>query len=170
VDDAEFERFLASVRNWNPDDIATFFRLFEPDLRRKIRARLREGKLSRAADSGDVSQSVLFRFLLRATEGKYEIESPKQLRALLWKMARNRISDLSRHEKNAGHEFPSDLPAPGSSPGSHVEREDSLAEFQKQLSAESRQVHQWRNEGLEWDEIGKRLGKPPQAVRIRLAR
>ena len=170
MDDAEFRIFLTSVGNWDPDNVAALCRLVEPELRPKIRACLREGHLRPAADSGDTSQSVLLKFLAQIAEVEFEIDSAAKLKALLWKMALNRIRDLVRQERPVTNEYPSDFLDPASSPSGHVARDELRARFRQRLSPESRQIHQWRSEELTWAEIGQRLQKPSHTVRIRLAR
>ena len=81
MDDAEFQVFLASVGNWDPENVTELFRLVEPELRRWIRTRLANGHLCRAADSGDISQSVFLKFLVRMADGKFEIDNPAKLKA-----------------------------------------------------------------------------------------
>ena len=171
MDDAEFQVFLASVGNWDPDNVTALFLARRAGITLcKIRAYLRNGHLRRAADSGDISQSVLLKFLVRMADGKFEIDSAGKLKALLWTMALNHIRDLARQGRPMTNEYPSDCLEPGSSPSVHVARDDLLAQFRQRLSPESRQIHQWRSEELTWAEIGQRLGKPPHTVRVRFAR
>jgi RNA polymerase sigma factor (sigma-70 family) len=170
MDDAEFQVFLASVGNWDPDNVTALFRLVEPELRRKIRAYLSNRHLRRAVDSGDVFQSALFKFLVQMAERKFEIDNEAKLKALLWTIAKNCIRDLARQEPPVTNEYPSDFLDPASSPSGHVARDELRAQFRERLSKESRQIHQWRSEGLTWAEIGQRLQKPPHTVRVRFAR
>ncbi len=130
----------------------------------------RNGHLRRAADSGDISQSVFLKFLVRMADGKFEIDSAAKLKALLWTMARNRIRDLTRQERPVTNAYPSDFPDPGSSPSGHVAREELRVQFRERLSPELRQIHQWRREELTWPEIGQRLQQPSHRLRVRFAR
>jgi hypothetical protein len=63
MDPAEFEEFLAALRQWNDGAVRRLVLLAEPKLSQVIRARLQGSNLNRVADPDDICQSVFFRFL-----------------------------------------------------------------------------------------------------------
>ena len=76
---------------------AEVVRRYERALLREIRLRLRDPRLRRALDSGDICQSVLASFFLRAASGQYDLQQSGQLLKLLVAMARNKLASQARH-------------------------------------------------------------------------
>src|SRR5437870_2062766 len=98
-DDADFMDFLRRIRAGDDAAAVELVRRFEPLIRREVRIRIGDGRLNRAFDSIDVSQSVLAYFFSRAANGEYELERPGQLARLLVTMARNRLTSRARTER-----------------------------------------------------------------------
>ena len=91
MDQKSFDAFIQKVRAGDEQAAEELVRLYEPEIRREVRLRLRDGRLRRDFDSEDICQSVLASFFLRATLGQYELEEPKQLIKLLVTMTRNKL-------------------------------------------------------------------------------
>src|SRR5438270_7279038 len=87
-------QLFSRVRAGDADAAAELFRRFEPAIRRRVRVwlRLQDPRLRRVFDSIDVCQSVLASFFVRAAAGQYDLEEPGQLIALLFRMARHKLS------------------------------------------------------------------------------
>jgi RNA polymerase sigma factor (sigma-70 family) len=181
MDSAEFENFLTALRRGDHDAAERLVHLYGPDICRLIRARLHEGELRRVTDSVDICQSILFEFLQHIAAGEFKLESAGQLEKLLRTMALNKFRDLARHEQVARRarsvalagrpgQDEGEPAAAGSSPSQHAAREDLLEQFLSRLSAEARQIHQWRALGWGWTKIAAELHEPHNTVRIRFAR
>jgi RNA polymerase sigma-70 factor (ECF subfamily) len=151
----------------------------EPALRRVIQARLTDARLRRLFDAGDICQSVLGSFFVRAALGQYELEGPDDLLRLLATMARNKLADKARRpgvERHDERRVPVEavpdnaLAASGETPSHQVALKELVDEARRRLTAEERQLLAWRAEGLDWAAIAARLGGSPEALRKRLAR
>ena len=68
-------------------------------MRRFVRVRLTDVRLRRFIDSVDICQSILGRFFTGFFAGKYQIQGPDQLIALLLRMARNELCDQLRRQR-----------------------------------------------------------------------
>jgi DNA-directed RNA polymerase specialized sigma24 family protein len=183
MEPAEFDEFLAALRQWNEGAVRRLVLLAEPKLSQVIRARLQGSNLNRVADTDDICQSVFFRFLNHARAGEFTLESFEQLQKLLTTMALNRVRDLGRKGGAAarnplggasGREGrgagASQVADEASSPSQHVAVVDLLQELRRRLSQKAALIHEWRSQGRSWAEIARELHEPPQAVRIRFAR
>lgn len=76
-------------------------RRYEPVLCRSIQARLRRLRLCRLLDAADVCQTVLARFFVRASWGRFELDTPQLLDQLLFTMARHELANLARKHRAA---------------------------------------------------------------------
>ncbi len=97
IADGEFQELIRKVRAGDEGAATEFVRTYERALLREIRLRLRDSRLRRALDSGDICQSVLASFFLRAAAGQYELTRSEQLIRLLTAMARNKLATEARH-------------------------------------------------------------------------
>src|SRR5229473_5112060 len=98
-DNNSFLTFLERVRTGDQKAAEELVRMYEPEIRREVRLRLRDSRLRRDFDSVDICQSVLASFFVRASLGQYELEKPEQLIKLLVTMARNKLADHARQEQ-----------------------------------------------------------------------
>src|SRR5882724_12732302 len=90
-DNNSFLTFLERVRTGDQKAAEELVRMYEPEIRREVRLRLRDSRLRRDFDSVDICQSVLASFFVRAALGQYELEKPEQLIKLLVTMTRNKL-------------------------------------------------------------------------------
>ena len=175
---SRFEALLQRVRAGEEEAAAEFVRIYEPHVRRVVRARMRIARLRRVADSSDFCQAVMGSFLVRAAMGQYAVADSDQMRYLLGRIARNKVADLVRRpEYRVGAVPVAALGVPGvepiavgAGPASRLAWNELLEAVRDRLSAGERQVSELRAQGLAWAEVADRLGEKPDAVRNRLNR
>lgn len=179
LDTTSFTTFMNRVRAGDQQATTELVRLYEPEIRREVRLRLRDPRLRRDFDSMDICQSVLASFFVRAALGQYELDQPQQLLRLLVTMTRNKLVHQVRRQRRqrrdnrlldeAGQEKLQAI-ADGSSPSDLVSRRELLVEFRKRLNDEERQLADLRAQGHEWSEVAAILGGTPEARRKQLTR
>src|SRR5262249_9290307 len=152
---------------------AELVRRYEPTIRRIVRLRLRDPRLTRRFDSVDVCQSVLASFFVRAALGQYELDQPEQLLKLLAVMARNKFTNQVRKERaecrdhrraEEGGAETWEVPTTDPSPSRYMAARDLLEEARRRLSAEDRRLLDLRAQGREWAEIAAELGGSAEAL------
>jgi DNA-directed RNA polymerase specialized sigma24 family protein len=177
MDSAEFTTFLAALRRRDPDAGERLDHLYRPFLCEVIHPWLADPRLRRAADSVDLCQTVLLKFLAAVEAGRYpNLHADDHLRRILAHMAKNAFRDLRRRERHPGH--PAHLPGEdalnvaegASTPSQHAAREELEELFLARLSEHSRRIRSWRASGWPWAEIGAALGQAANTVRIRYER
>jgi RNA polymerase sigma-70 factor (ECF subfamily) len=176
-DEASFKDLLRRTRAGDEAAAAELVRLYEPTIRRTIRVRLRDPRLGRLMDSMDICQSVMASFFLRAAMGQFDLEAPEDLIKLLSRMARNKLSNAVEHHRAQRRDYRraevvrEDLDvAAGISPSRQVAGLELLAEAQRRLTPEERQLIEMRREGRPWADIAQELGGSPDGLRVRLQR
>jgi RNA polymerase sigma-70 factor (ECF subfamily) len=167
-----FRTLIDRVRAGDNEAVAELVRRYEPAIRRIVRVRLFDSRLRRVLESSDVCQMVLTSFVLRAARGQFAVETPEDLVRLLGQMARNKVTDQARREgagRRGGDRKPVgtlvDPQAPGGTPSEEVALAELLQRFREELTAEERQIQDFRDQGLQWDEIAARLGGSGEALR-----
>lgn len=179
LDENSFTTFMRRIRAGDDKATTELVRLYEPEIRREVRLRLRDPRLRRDFDSMDICQSVLASFFVRAALGQYELDQPQQLLRLLVTMTRNKLIYQVRKQRRqrrdnrlldeAGQEKLKSI-ADGSSPSDLVARQELLDEFRKRMNEEERQLAEMRAQGHEWSEVASRLGGTPEGRRKQLTR
>src|SRR5262245_63603750 len=96
IDSTTFADYLRRIRAGDEQAAADLVRQYEPFIRREVRFRLRDRRLSRVLDSMDICQSVLASFFVRTAAGQYDLERPEDLLRLLVGMARNKLASQAR--------------------------------------------------------------------------
>jgi RNA polymerase sigma-70 factor (ECF subfamily) len=176
--DATFTDLVQRVRAGDADAAAELVRRYEPAIRRVVRVRL-AGRMAALFDSMDVCQSVLGSFFLRVAAGQYVLDTPDDLLKLLATMARHKLAYQVRRQKtqkrDMGREVadavPQDQIAGGElSPSFQAAHRELLAELDRRLSPEERQLVELRNQGHEWEEIADQLSGSAEALRKKHAR
>jgi RNA polymerase sigma factor (sigma-70 family) len=175
----DFSELLSRVRAGDQDAATELVRRYEPAIRRAVRFRLGAAGLSRLLESMDICQSVLASFFLRAAAGQYELDSPEQLLKLLVAIARNKLVMQSRAQYRQRRDQrridPGGLQegqaiSAEPSPSQYVAGRELLLAAERLMSAEERQLVEWRKEGMTWDAIAAQVGGTPEALRKKLAR
>ncbi len=169
----EFARFLQAVRAGDARAGEELARRFEPYIRRVALMRLHDPRLRRALDASDVCQSVLRRFLEGARAGRFALDGPEQLAALLVRMTVNRIITVARRaareEGTPPPEWDPIDPAP--SPFQHLLRADLVEAARRHLAGEELALFEAHYvQRREWADLAAEWGRSPQALRMRLAR
>ncbi len=178
TDPASFNELIRRIRTGDPDAAVELVRRYEPAIRRVVRVRL-GGRMAALFDSMDVCQSVLGSFFLRMAAGQYKIDSPDDLLKLLATMARHKLAYQVRRQKaqkrDVGREVPASvladqLPGDDPTPSRHAVHRELLAELDRRLTPDERQIVELRNQGHEWEEIAERLSGSAEALRKKHAR
>jgi RNA polymerase sigma-70 factor (ECF subfamily) len=178
MSEGSFTKLMERVRGGDQDAAAELVRLYEPAIRRAVRFRLTDSHMRGALDSQDLCQSVLTSFFVRAASGQYDLNQPEDLQKLLIAMARNKLRFQVRKEHaqrrdrrrvEAGVE-PGDMAGGAGTPSRQVSAREMLQEVHKRLSEEERQLVEWRNQGLEWEDIAGRIQGSAEALRKKFAR
>jgi DNA-directed RNA polymerase specialized sigma24 family protein len=177
----DFHDLMARVQAGDPQAADELVRGCEAEIRLEVRVRLRvqDGRVRRALDTMDITQSVLASFFAGVAAGRYAPEHPRQLLALLTTMTRNKLLNQVRNQRRqrrdvrrvqsfdaAVHE----PPAEGESPSQLVAGKELLGEFRKRLTLDERQLAERRGNGEAWDAIAADLGGSPDSRRKQLER
>jgi RNA polymerase sigma factor (sigma-70 family) len=178
-EERSFEQLVEGVRAGDDHAAAEIVRRYEPSIRRAIRYRLSDTRLNAAFDSMDICQSVMASFFIRAANGQYELDTPEGIVQLLMGMAKKKLAmqvrkqrakrrDHRRTAPDAIDDHP--LAANDPTPSRQVAARELLGEVRARLSDDERQIVEWRQAGIEWTEIAKRLNTTPEAVRKKFSR
>jgi RNA polymerase sigma-70 factor (ECF subfamily) len=173
------QALLNLVRSGDQRAAAELVRRFEPALRRTIRARMRDRRLRRLLDSTDLCQSVLFDFFERVTSGEYAPNTAEDLLKLLAVMARNHLINQALYQQAKRRDLRRLVPGPvekwqvkdrGSSPSQHVAAHELAQKARELLTPQEQQLLELREQGGEWAQIARQVGKTPEALRKHLVR
>lgn len=170
---AQFRDLIARVRTGDQAAAAELVRTYEPEVRRLVRVRLTDPKLRVAADSGDISQSVLRVFFVKLAAGQYDLDEPASLIRLLVTMARNKVLDVARRpsvRRAAGPEQLEAVADDGETPSQRLAGEELIAEARRLLTPDERDLADRRRAGASWQEIAAAVGGTPDAARKKLDR
>jgi RNA polymerase sigma-70 factor (ECF subfamily) len=176
---ADIQDLIARVRAGDQEAAAELVRDYEPYIRRSVRIKLRDPRLRSMLDSADICQSVLASFFARLALGQYDLSQPRQLAALLVKMAQTKVAtrarraEVCRRDRRGQEIYAAQaraIVAPGPDPSRLVAGADLLEQFRHRLRADERTVSDRRVEGRSWSEIAAELGGTPDGLRKKLAR
>lgn len=174
-----YRALIDRVRARDEEAAAEIVRHYEPILCRSIQVRLRRLRLRRLLDAADVCQTVLARFFVRASWGRFELDTPEQLDQLLFVMARHELTNLARkhraarrdHRRIEGLRTGAGEPAAAAvCPSQLAARRELIREARRRLSPEERELLSLREQGWEWNAIAAHRGGSPEALRKQLRR
>lgn len=179
-EDSLFRELIRRARAGDEQAEVELVRKYEPEIRRVVRARLRDPALRTLFDSMDICQSVLASFFARIVAGKYVLEKPDDLRNLLRKMASNKLINQIL-KANAGKRTPkdkkkvttpahADLVDPGPTPSKVASDQELTRKIMQRLSEEERRLVLLHNQDYSWQEIGDVVGSTADAARVRYTR
>jgi RNA polymerase sigma factor (sigma-70 family) len=175
---SRLRELLGRIRAGDEAAVAEFIRIYEPHVRRVVRARLRLPGMRRVSDSSDLCQVVMASFLVGSAVGRYDVADTDGMKKLLARIAANRVIDLARKPEFRKPVVPVggdgagevEVVAGGPGPASQVALHELIQKADRLLSESERPIAELRKEGLSWEEIGQRLGKSADAVRKSLDR
>jgi RNA polymerase sigma factor (sigma-70 family) len=174
-----FLTFLDRVRTGDQKAAEELVRMYEPEIRREVRLRLRDSRLRRDFDSVDICQSVMASFFIRASMGQFEVNKPEDLIRLLVTMTRNKLVSQVRKQQTQGRDFrrreaagQEELQnvAQGPTPSLLVANDELIQEFRKRMSPEELGIAERRTQGLTWDTIAAQVGGTSEGCRKQLSR
>lgn len=178
--DEEFLELLEKVRCGDPAATTLLVQRFEPEVRRFIRFRLSSPALRRTFDSLDICQSVLCRFFVDISEGRLELNDPRQLTALLLTMARNKLCDKVRQahsdrqdirrQEHVTDETVLGIADSADTPSEIVGVQEILNAVRQRLTEEERFLVDQRLAGRGWQELAEELGDSVDTLRKRMTR
>jgi len=178
--DEEFSALLGQARSGDSDAATDLVRRYEPELRRYVRFRLTDSRLRRFVDSVDICQSILGRFFVGFFAGKYELRSPDELIALLFRMAKNEVCDQIRKQRAArrgGRAAQASalhsvevLADSGMGPSERVANNEQLEKMLQTLPSHERLLVQRRMAGFGWAELAAELQINAEVLRKRFTR
>ena len=163
----DFSNLLERVRQGDSDAAIELVNRYESTIRVGVRIRLTDPRLRRQFDSMDVCQSVLASFFVHAATGAYVLHEPRQLVALLTKMAQNKLNMRARaqyrHCRDVGRlstaiveETNAVSPFPG--PLRQVAGKELLNRTLAMMTPEIRAIAIRRMRDEEWADIAAALG------------
>jgi RNA polymerase sigma-70 factor (ECF subfamily) len=178
--DEEFSALLGHARSGESDAATELVRRYEPELRRYVRVRLTDSRLRRFVDSVDICQSILGRFFVGFFAGKYELQSPQQLIALLLRMAKNEVCDQIRKQRaarrggraaqaSALHSLEA-LADSCVSPCEQASNAEQVEKMLQELSSQERLLAERRMAGFGWAELAAELQTNAEVLRKRFTR
>jgi RNA polymerase sigma-70 factor (ECF subfamily) len=176
----EFQRLLQRTAQGDQAAATELVQKFETEVRRFIRIRLANSQLRQIVDSVDICQSVLGQFFVELEGGRLRLESPKQLRNLLLKMAQNKLFSKGRYQRAAKRdvrrteyqpaEMLSGATCEDETPSVIVSSAELAELIRAKLPDDTRYLIEQRLSGREWGELAAELGMTADAARKRMTR
>ena len=168
--EGEFGQLVQRAQDGDTDAMERLLKDYGDAIQREIRFCLLDQRLRRVVGESDVFQSVIAQFALKLREGNYHFDTPNDLVGLLKKMARTHVAHLSRFwqarrrdlRKNSGLDANGVSEPPDHDPtaSSVVARVELLGLALARLSERDRQILDWRQDGVIWQEVARRLNVP----------
>lgn len=174
-----FRELLRRVRAGDEQATTELVQTYAQAIRVHVRVRLTDPRLRRMFDSSDICQSVMTKFVFCARLGRYELDTPEQLRNLLITMAVNRVQKHADREqtqkrdcRRVEHSTKAEPPIidPGESPSQIVALRELEEKAQNLFTPEELWIREQIRAGRGWLEIGAGLGKSAAAVRMQYDR
>jgi len=178
-DQQTFEDFIRRVRSGDEEAAQELVQLFEPLVRRELRIKMTDRRMSQIFDSDDVCQSIWSSFFVRIAAGQYDLDSPLHLAKLLSSMAKNKLATQARRhhaEKRDVDRIDQSRPELANVPDEHenpsvcLMGKELYAKIQENLSEDERKMSELRRDGLTWEAVARTLGGTSQARRMQLDR
>lgn len=178
MNDQGFAGIMDRIRQGDAEAAEELLRQYEPLVRRQVRMRMSDTRLTRLYDSVDYSQSVFASFFFRAVDGQFEIREPQDLLRLLVTMTKNKIADSARRQlsdKRDGARSDVDsqvfhaVPGTDSTPSQLVSFRELLEQARQSMTADECAIAELRRDGLSWDEVAQRLGGTAQSRRMQFS-
>jgi DNA-directed RNA polymerase specialized sigma24 family protein len=180
--DATFSDLIGRARQGEQEAARLLVEQYESAIRRHVRFTLLDNRLRRVLDETDVCQSVLGRFFVGLWAGRFQIDGPEQLVAILKTLVKNKVVDQARYWKAERRNLQRncvaidqsgsiDVASAQPTPSRIVSDAELLREFERRLNGPERSILALRREGLSWAEIAERVaGGGAEATRKRFER
>lgn len=177
--DDEFSELFERVRCGDADAACAIVRRYEPAIRMAVRTRLTDPAMRRQFDSIDVCQSVLGSFFLHAATGAYDLHEPRQLMALLVKMAQNKLAMQVRGQHRARRDVRrshaalvewAGIASTAPDPSRYAAGKELLQRALGIMSADIRAIAERRMDGESWSDIASSMGGTPDGRRMQYER
>ena len=176
-----FLELIARVRERNEQAAAELVRRYEPLIEKVVRFPLASSGLRRYVDCQDVCQSVMGSFFAGVVAGQFRLDGPEELEKLLVTMARNRVTDETRHHRadrrdlrrlteGMDDECLDHVEDGQPTPSKVVAGHELIAQILSRLSADERSLVEQRAQGLDWASIAERHGGNAPALRKKMTR
>jgi RNA polymerase sigma factor (sigma-70 family) len=174
-----FRGFMERIRAGDDSAAVELVERYEAAIRLEVRMRMRDRRLNRLFDSGDICQSVLASFFARAALGQYDLTDDGDLIKLLVSMARNKVvSQVRKHHNQrrdvrrvvAGDNDELAVAGDEPTPSRVMMGNELLQRFRERLTEDERKLADGRAQGRPWAEIAAEYGGTPQARSKQLAR
>lgn len=178
-DQKSFEEFICRVRAGDEQAAEELVQMYEPLVRRELRIKMTDRRMSQLFDTVDVCQSIWSSFFSRVAAGQYDLGSPQHLAKLLSSMAKNKLASQARRQHAQKRDVNriddtclelSKLPDRQESPSVCLTVKELFATIQVSLSEDERRVSELRREGLTWEAVADTLGGTAQARRMQMDR
>ena len=175
----DFAGFIRRIRSGDEAAARELIQRYEQEIRIIARVRIKDPRLRREFDSVDVCQSVFGIFFVGAVDGKFQLETEKDLINLLATMVQNKITDKKRRQntqRRGGKQSnplnidTMDLAGGDETPSTIASNQELLKKGCERLSPEEREIADLLRDGHTWDAISARIGKPAEALRKRNGR
>lgn len=161
-----FSELVSRVQQGDAEAFSQLLDEYGDAIQREIRFTLIDLRLRRFVGDSDVYQSVAYRLFVGFRDGRFDVETPKELINLLKGIARTRIAELVRfwHAQRRDLSLNTALPENcdvnhrSPTPEAIVEHSEWFDKVSQALSQRDRQIVDWQDEGLSWVDIAQRLG------------
>ncbi|MGF1580395.1 MAG: RNA polymerase sigma factor [Gemmataceae bacterium] len=175
-----FQLFVSELLAGNEVVMTQFVQMVQGPLCTRIRTWITHKALCRSLEPMDVFQELMVKFLKGIRNGKFEIEHPGQLQALLLTMARNEVLGYWKKEHCQKRYCPLTADSSEIFEASLGDRKTELlptvihrelwARTWQSMTTEERRVAMLRSSAWSWSQIGEELGVSPEAIRKRFTR
>lgn len=171
---------MKRVRAGDQDAAAALVKQYEPLIRRMVRLRLEDERLTRVFESMDVCQSVLGSFFVRAAMGQFDIQEPEQLINLLITMTKNKVASTARKEyrqkrdrrrvSDGDSQQLARVAGDAETPSVVVAGKELVDHALALMRDEEKQMSKLRSDGCSWEEVAEKMGGTAQARRVQFMR
>lgn len=171
---------MKRIREGDQDAAAALVKQYEPLIRRMVRLRIEDERLSRVFESMDVCQSVLGSFFVRAAMGQFDVQEPGQLVNLLITMTKNKVASAARKEyrqkrdrrrvSDADSQQLDRVVADADTPSVVLGGQELIDQARARMRDDERQISQLRSAGCSWEEVAEKMGGTAQARRVQFMR
>jgi RNA polymerase sigma factor (sigma-70 family) len=174
-----FGEFIRRLRAGDETAAEELVQLYEPLVRRELRIKMTDRRMSQLFDTVDVCQSIWSSFFVRVAAGQYDLESPQHLARLLSTMAKNKLASQARRQHaqkrdvdrlDENHRELATVVDANDSPSMCLTVKELFAKIQESLSNEERKMSELRRDGLTWESVAETLGGTPHGRRMQLER